>query len=423
MSRRLESAAEVLKLNRLLDIDEEHLTGLVDLPADELRELREKVTDSLFDTGASALHRVALGAKLLPSPVVASIAQRAFGPLLCARAAAAVDPAKAIDVAGRLPAGFLADVTVELDPRRVADIISRVSEDLVVPVAAELGRRREFVTMGRFLAYVPDRAIVAAMTALDDEALLRTAFVLEHKDRLDHALGLLPPERLPGILAHASEHYLWPEALDLLEHLSEARRGPVADVLAEQDDRTVASLVTSVAEAGIWESLLPVVGTMSPDHRRLLAAKPAFHEPTVLGDIVRAAAQTGLWLDLLPLLSELPPHAIALLPPIVADLETDSLVAMISEAAASADVLVGMVDILDLLDETTTARIVEVIDSADRVLGEALLSALTDPAHVRLLLERLPADILTAVERAADRLGMRAEYDTAVAASGAAVDG
>jgi len=82
-------------------------------------------------------------------------------------------------------------VTIQLDPRRVAAIISRVPEELVVPVAAELGKRAEHVTMGRFLAYVPDHAVVAAMTALSDEAMLRTAFVLEHKDRLDHALGLL----------------------------------------------------------------------------------------------------------------------------------------------------------------------------------------------------------------------------------------
>lgn len=374
MSGRLEAAAEVLKLRRLLGVGESELEFLEQVPAAELRLLRESATESLFSSGAQSFERVAMGAKLIPSAVVATIAHKAFGPLLCARAAAAVDPAKAIDVASRLPAGFLADTTIELDPRRVADIISRVPEKLVVPVAAELGRRREYVTMGRFLAFVPDHAIVAAMTALSDEAMLRTAFVLEHKDRLDHALSLLPPERLPGVLQSASDLGLWVEALDLLQHLSDERR-------------------------------------------RDLASTPAFHDPEVLRGIVQAAARTGLWLELLPLVSDLPAEAIALLPPIVADLETEQLLGMISEAASSADVLVGLVGLLDLLDETTTERIVEVIDTADRTLGQALVDALTDPEHVRLLLERLPAPILAAVERAADRVGLRAEYDAAVASA------
>ncbi len=216
--------------------------------------MREGVTDVIFDASFQSLRRVAAGAKLLPSPLVATIARKSFGPLLCARAAGAVDPATAIEVAKRLPSGFLADVTIQLDPRRVAAIISRVPEDLVVPVAAELGRREEHVTMGRFLAYVPDESVVAAMAALTDEALLRTAFVLEHKDRLDHALGLLPPERLPGIIASASSLGLWPEALDLLEHLSDVRRGPVAD----QDAEVIEGLVATVSGAGIWENLLPL---------------------------------------------------------------------------------------------------------------------------------------------------------------------
>ena len=105
--------------------------------------------------------------------------------------------------------------------------------EVVVPVAEELGARREHVTMGRFLAFVPDRGVAAAIGALDDETMLRTAFVLEHKDRLDHAIGLLPPERLPGIIDTAARLELWSEALDLLAHVSDERLGPIAGVVAD----------------------------------------------------------------------------------------------------------------------------------------------------------------------------------------------
>jgi hypothetical protein len=503
MSARLDTAAEVLKLARLLRVDQSDVAYLEAVPADELRALRESVTESVFASGAESLRRVAAGAKLIPSPLVATIAQKAFGPLLCARAAGAVDPGKAIDVAGRLPADFLADTTIELDPRRVAAIISQVPKDLVVPVAAELGRRREYVTMGRFLAYVPDHAIVAAMTALGDEALLQTAFVLEHKDRLDHAVGLLPTERLPTVIANASSLGLWPEALDLLEHLSNERRGPVANVVAEQDTAVITELVRAVSVAGIWESLLPVAGIMSDDHRLMLAARPAFHDPETLAEILRAAAatnqwqhllplihalpptvravaanlvahqdeatvgslvravsaaglwgsllpvvramdeanrttlagmsvfhdpdvlqeivdaaaRTGLWVDLVPLLRALPAHVVARVPAVVANLDRTLLTDIITEAAGSAEMLIPFVDLLTGMEPSGLQSIIEIIDVADRQLGESLISALDDPEHLRVIVDSLPPHVLDAIGRAADRLGLRPEYDAALASA------
>lgn len=414
MSARLETSAEVLKLARLLDVDPASLGYLEVVPADELRQLREGVTDVLFSTGAKALRQVGSAAKLLPSPLVASIAQRAFGPLLCARAAAAVDPGKAIDVAKRLPADFLADVTVALDPRRVAEIISNVPESLVVPVASELGRREEHVTMGRFLAYVPDVAVTAAMTALSDEALLRTAFVLEHKDRLDHALGLLPTERLAGIFRNASTLDLWSEALDLLDHLSDERRGPIADELAAQDPDVVGGLVGTVSEVGLWSTLLPLVRLMSEESRLRLAGMSPFHEERVLREIVVAAATDGIWVDLVPLLRALPADAMARIPEIVAGLDVALLEGLVADAMASADTLVPMLDIVSGMDDQGRWKVIEVIDGADRPLAEVLLAAATAPEQARLLAGALPADVMQAVERAADRVGLRPELDAAL---------
>ena len=183
----------------------------------------------------------------MPSALVAAIAQKAFSPLLAARTATAIDPAKAVDVARRLDPGFLADVAVELDPRRVAGIIAEVPEALSVPVARELARRGEHVTMGRFLAFVPDGSLAASMAALDDETLLRTAFVLEHKHRLDHTLGLLPPGRLRALLRCAHELDLWPEAVDLVGHLSSERLDTVATDLAALGPEVVDGFLDAVA--------------------------------------------------------------------------------------------------------------------------------------------------------------------------------
>ncbi|HEX6390122.1 MAG TPA: hypothetical protein VFZ89_11755, partial [Solirubrobacteraceae bacterium] len=369
-------------------------------------ELREQVTDRLFDADADASRRVGAAARLVPSGVAATIAQRAFGPLLCARVAGAVDAGKAIDIAKRLPAGFLADVTVELDPRRVAAIIAEVPEALVVPVAEELGRRGEHVTMGRFLAYVPDHGITGAIGVLSDEAMLHTAFVLEHKERLDHAVGLLPPERLPGILRRASELALWPEALDLLDHLSEERRWPIADVVAAQDEAVITELIRAVAAAGIWDSLLPVVRTMSEESRLRLAATPVFHEPAVMRAIVEAAAREGLWVDLVPLLDALPADARNELPAIVAGLDRALLHVAIGDAARRPDTLETLLGIVAEMDADGRRVVAAAIDDADREAAEILVAAITDPAERARLLALVPDDVMEAIERAAARFGM-----------------
>jgi len=274
MSEHLEHRAELLKLARLLNLDVEELPDLDAVPAAELRAFREAATDRLFDATAGTLGGISKSSRLVPAAVSATIARKAFGPLLCARTAAAVDPPRAVDIAKRLPKDFLADVSVELDPRRVADILAEVPDDLSVPVAEELGRRGEFVTMGRFLAFVSDAGIEGAMNSLSDEALLQTAFVLEHKDKLGHAVSLLDPARMPGILRCAAEQDLWPEALDLISHLDDAERLPVARALASLDEEHLTSLVAALDEVDLWDTATDVLGMMEdgPARKRLVAA-------------------------------------------------------------------------------------------------------------------------------------------------------
>jgi hypothetical protein len=372
VSERLEARAEVLKLARILSAQEEELGFLAELPTAELREFRESVTNRLFDSSSKLLERIAAAAKLIPSGLIATIAERAFGPLLCARAAGAVDTAKAIDVAKRLPAEFLADTTIELDPRRVAPIIAAVPGELVVKVARVLGERHEYVTMGRFLAFVTDSAIVSAIGVLDDEALLRTAFVLEHKDRLDHALGLLPPERLPGVVLGATALELWPEALDLLGHLCDATRVR-------------------------------------------LAADPAFHDPEILDALVRAAAAAGLWVDLVPLIDVLPEWALDEVPPIAAALEPELISTVIRDAARAYETLPTLLGLVARMDGEQRQPIIELIGVAERDLAEDLVAAFGDPELAGPLVELLTLDVRTAIERAATRLGMEAELERALA--------
>jgi hypothetical protein len=219
----IESRAELLKLARLLGRAPDELAYLEAVSVVELRELREQVTETLFDSHLGALNRLASASRLLPVGVVAQMGEKVFGPLLSARITGLLDPDRAVDVGSRLPDSFLADVAVELDPRRASAVLARIPADRIAAITRELLARGEFVTMGRFVGHLPDESLQAAVDVSSPDDLLQVALVLENKDRLGDLLEMVGTERVDQILEAADRAELGPEARELLE---QAAGGP-----------------------------------------------------------------------------------------------------------------------------------------------------------------------------------------------------
>lgn len=280
--RSSEARPEILKLARLLHRDPDSLSYLGALPADDLRRLREQVTDVLFSANHRTFARLAAASKLLPAALNATIAQRAFGPVLAARITGQLEPSRAVEVAERLPPSFLADVAVELDPRRASEVIVQIPPQQVAAITRELVRRNEYVTMGRFVGHLPDAAITAAVDATDDRALLRTGFVLEQKSRLRQVAELLGPERLQGVIDAACTDDLWPEALDLLGHLRlDRQRWLIEQALAR--DEVLESLVQAAERDGIWDDILRLQSVTSDASQERFTRFVEEHHPELLG--------------------------------------------------------------------------------------------------------------------------------------------
>lgn len=251
-----EAHAEVLKLARILGREPDQLAYLERLPAPDLRELRERVTEALWSDNKHMLGRIAAASKLLPAAVSAAISERAFGAFVSARLAGLLEPHRAVDVAAKLSPAFLADVALELDPRRASEVITRIPADQIQQVTRELVLRDEYVTMGRFVGHLSQDAVTAALEVTDDRSLLRVAFVLDDKDRLDDLVGQLPQHRLAGIVQIATDEALWLEALDLLGHLGDRRRSEVVATALELDDHAVETITEAVLEHDLWGEVL-----------------------------------------------------------------------------------------------------------------------------------------------------------------------
>ncbi|MFZ0040758.1 MAG: hypothetical protein WAK93_05585 [Solirubrobacteraceae bacterium] len=265
----LQTHAEVAKLAQLLDHEPAKLEFLERLSLEDVRSLRERITEALFDAQDASLRRLAVASKLLPPAVSASIGERAFGPLLSARLAGLLEPSKAVDMAGRMQPPFLADVAVALDPRRARDVISRIPADQIAAITHELVAREEYVTMGRFVGYLSDGTILAALEQMDDKALVQVAFVLEDKSTVSELVGLLPKSRLAGIVRAAADNDLWVQALDLLGHTTERQRKEIVAATAELDHAALEALVSAVIQYDLWQEVLAIAEQDATLQRKL----------------------------------------------------------------------------------------------------------------------------------------------------------
>ena len=313
---RLERHAEIIKLARLLRTEPSELVALDAIDPAVIRSFRESASAALFDADEARLKRVAMASKLLPTPLIALIAEHVFGALLCARVAGLMAPDRAAEVAARLRTPFLADVTLEIDPRHVREVIERIPTEQIVDVGMELAARQEFVTLARFVDFVGDEAIRRVIESLtDNRALLHIAFFVENKQRLNELIGFLPEARLKAVIRLAADdsENLWEEALALMNLVNARWRKRLGELAATLDEGILSSMARAAQTQGLWTSVLPIIAVLAPAHQARLAKLPILGEQPVLESVLSAVDQEDAWAEFLPLVPLMEPSGQATL--------------------------------------------------------------------------------------------------------------
>ncbi len=260
----MSTRTEIAKLARLLGEEPARFDYLAGLTADEVRQVRERATDVLFGANRAVFERIAAASKLVPAALTAAIAQRSFGPLLCARVADVLEPERALDLAGRLAVPFLADVAAQLDPRRVGAVVRRLPPARIVEVGRELVRRGDHVTMGGFVAQLPVPALRATVAALDDESLLRTAVHSDGHDRFPELFALVPDARIPTlatVIATADDDF-GQDLLPLLACLDTAGLTRLAAAVPHLPPTHRARFAALATEADVLDRLGPLAAAL-----------------------------------------------------------------------------------------------------------------------------------------------------------------
>lgn len=309
MGRDLATRAELVKLARALDttLDEVSFAGSLD--HGDIRRLRERVVDALYEEHRATFGRIAMITRLLPTPLNVRITLRAFPPLLAARIAGEMAPDRAAELVNRMPIEYLADGCLHLEPRKAAPLIGHIHPDRVLAVVQELVARGEYVTIGRLLDAATERIVRAAAEVISDETLLRIGVYAESDTHLTTAVAALPPERLRDIVACAAggPPDLRSAGLALISRLTDdGLRARLAEYAAESDDDTLTRILHTAIDDGAVPELLTLVAALSEPAQRRVLALPALTDPDTLGPLIDAAAAHSLHGQLLPLLKYLP---------------------------------------------------------------------------------------------------------------------
>lgn len=380
----LAAQAELLKLAATLDVDVRELSFLDGIEAEQLRVLRDAIVEHLIEEDRSLFRRLAKFAAMLPVPVAARLAP-VLGPLLIAGIVAEFPARRGAQLATRVPAAVVADAAAYIDPRKARDLIRLIPIDYIVDVALLLDGRDDFMTLSRFVDFVSDEALVACEEAIPDEGrLLRIAFLMESKNRIDHLFRMLPPERIQRLLerVQADMADLLPEFLSLLVHVSYGFKRELGDIIAAQDEKMISSYIRGAHELRLWADVLPVVAAMSESSRARVVNLPVLREHDVQLRILETAQFQNSWGLVLPMIGLMSAESRDAVAKIMDDLPGGGLAEAVDAALLGErwDVLTDLVGRMSAQRQQEFAEIVHAMgaidpDLAARVMAMAALSS------------------------------------------------
>ena len=207
---------EINKLARVLVVEPSSLDVLLASSPDEIRELRMVVTERLFSLHGGRVSALAQLSKKVPAAISAKVAEAAFGPVLSARIAGALDPADAAKLSALLSPDFLAEVSRDVDPGRIAAIIEALPEELIIKVGRILMAEHDSIALARFVASVSPAVVMAVLEGADGSALLELALYVDDVAALDPVIAAFSDERLSAVLK-ATNGFMGADDADIAE--------------------------------------------------------------------------------------------------------------------------------------------------------------------------------------------------------------
>ncbi len=249
---------QIGRIARLLRLDPSEIHGLDGVPDADLRAFHDQISKTLFGDAQQRFARIAGLSKTIPGPLAGVLAEKFLPPVMAARTAEMLEPAKARDLIGRVSIGYLAEIALALDPVRSRPVVQKLPPEPIGKVAKELFGRKEYATMAEFVGTVTVDALFAALHAATPHDLLAVVPLLEWNDNLDKVIAELPDAQVHEIATALSPT----ELADLALALDPSRMGPIVGAVPVE---TVAGIAAALFERGEYAGMAAFVGVVTPE--------------------------------------------------------------------------------------------------------------------------------------------------------------
>ncbi len=241
-----------------LGIDPKDLPALAGVEPEALQALRSALDEHQFNRHRRTFRRIGKLAGSVPAALASRVAQVALGPVVAARAAATMEPALAVKLSGALPTAFLADLSVQLDPQRARAIIAGLPSTTIFEVAELLVKRREHLTLSRFISVIDTATAVKIVDDIDARALLEVANLAEDDGAVDAVLRHVPDTRAAELAATIADDDAALDLLALVVRVADDSRARLLDAVLASDE-AVAQLAKAIAAHDLAADVAPVL--------------------------------------------------------------------------------------------------------------------------------------------------------------------
>ncbi|MDO3650661.1 hypothetical protein [Nocardia mangyaensis] len=262
----LVTRAQITMLAELLDVEPDELRSLERLGAADVEALRQRISDTLFDSLASVFTRVGKLAPLVPDALAATVAMKAIPPEVAGRAGGAVGMAhqhRAAGLMARMTPTYLADAAPYVDPRVIPVFAPLLPFTLLLPAADELLRRRDYPTAARFVEYATDELIREFERHVqDDIAIISTGAMVSRTEVLNTILRTVSAERRErlAVAGAAGEPEVLAAMLSLLSRIDAKFASPMSAAFFEVAARRgLAEVCALILEVGADGELLDIM--------------------------------------------------------------------------------------------------------------------------------------------------------------------
>ncbi|MDF1724020.1 MAG: hypothetical protein P1U59_05830 [Alcanivorax sp.] len=302
LTTNLEIQIELEKLDQYLTLDHSTWQALADAGTSNLRELREHIEQEMYDQHRKGFQHLASWTRWLSIKQLAKLAY-AIGAKMAARLVGEMDPYFAVKVARRLTPDFLGEIAAQADPRKIREIIRRLPAEIIREVALKQIQEKQFLLLGRFADALSAPSIREVVNAVkDDGALLTIAFYMENTAQLSNVIRMIDNSRLASIVRSGTENVeLWPKAIWVIDHVEGELKSRLGNIMAEQDERTLDSLVDVAHRQQLWGPVLRALSVINPRYHRKIVNLPSLRNSTVITELVNAAVSKNLLEETLPL--------------------------------------------------------------------------------------------------------------------------